>query len=269
MFTILGSGGFIGSHLVKRLESLNVGFSTPTRGESLAGKHLGNVIYCIGLTADFRVRPFDTVEAHVCKLLEILRTSTYDSFLYLSSTRLYNADQEPAFEDALLRATPACPGDLYNISKMLGEALLYAHGRKFRIARISNVYGRDWISDNFLSAVIREAVSLRRVVLRTSMDSSKDYVNVENVVDALLKISTDGKHPVYNVASGINVSNRELLERVTHLTGCQIEVSPDAETVRFPLISIERVSTEFNYRPSNVLNDLEGIIRSYEELKGN
>jgi len=31
----------------------------------------GHVIYCIGLTADFRQKPFETIEAHVSKLAEV------------------------------------------------------------------------------------------------------------------------------------------------------------------------------------------------------
>ena len=47
------------------------------------------MIYAIGVTADFRTRPFETMEAHVSVLCEILRDARLDSLTYLSSTRLY------------------------------------------------------------------------------------------------------------------------------------------------------------------------------------
>ena len=75
VFTVLGACGFIGSHLAERLREANVKPSCPSRDEDLSGKNLGKVIFCIGLTGDFRARPFDTVTAHVCRLVEILQQS--------------------------------------------------------------------------------------------------------------------------------------------------------------------------------------------------
>src|SRR5215204_2623584 len=99
MFTILGASGFIGSRLAKRLGALGLEYQGVGRHDVLPAASLGNVIYCIGLTADFRSRPFDTVEAHVCKLLHVLRNCEFDLLLYLSSTRLYNARDNSTTED--------------------------------------------------------------------------------------------------------------------------------------------------------------------------
>ncbi len=53
------------------------------------GADLGHAFYCIGLTADFRSRPFETIEAHCGLLKEVLSGSRFSSFVYLSSTRVY------------------------------------------------------------------------------------------------------------------------------------------------------------------------------------
>jgi len=268
MITILGAGGFIGSHLVKRLQARKIEYYAPHRQEDFSGKHLGHVIYCIGVTADFRTRPLDTVEAHVCRLLEVMRFCEYDSLLYLSSTRLYNISVDPAHEGAPLYVNPSDPSDLYNISKAMGEALLHNSARKARIARISNVYGLDFNSDNFLSSVIKEALSSRLIVLRTSLDSEKDYVSIDDVADALLGIALTGNHDVYNVASGTNVTNHRLMEKISSLTGCRVEVAPGSGTVKFPRISIERIKAEFPYDPSSILNDIGKMVELYEHHRG-
>jgi len=62
----------------------------PTRDESLDGRDLGHIIYCIGITADFRRRPHDTITAHVTKLQEVLTRTSFESLVYLSSTRVYS-----------------------------------------------------------------------------------------------------------------------------------------------------------------------------------
>jgi len=114
--TVLGSSGFIGSHLVNKLRELNVSYYCPSREEDLTKKNLGDVIYCIGLTADFRSRPFDTVTAHVCKLLTILQECRFDSLLYLSSTRLYMYESilTRAKEESGIITNSMRVSDLYN-----------------------------------------------------------------------------------------------------------------------------------------------------------
>ena len=67
---------------------------------------LGHAVYCIGLTADFRRRPQATMDAHVGVLGEVLRHGRFDSFLYLSSARLYRNAKTGA-EDAAIRLLQA------------------------------------------------------------------------------------------------------------------------------------------------------------------
>ena len=268
MITVLGASGFIGHRLIERLGELNLERYAPARAENLTGKNLGDVIYCIGLTADFRSRPFDTVEAHVCKLLQVLRDSEFDSLLYLSSTRLYGVRGDSTTEESVLRIEPLSHSDLYNASKAMGESLVLNCGRKTRVARIANVYGGDFASDNFLSTIVRDAVNKTNIVLQTSAASVKDYVSVDDVVNGLIQIATKGRERIYNLASGVNVSNGELAESLRSLTGCAVEFSPGAPTVSFPPISIERMQNEFNYKPSLVLNDLARLVNMYKDNEG-
>lgn len=268
MITVLGASGFIGRRLNERLGELNLERYAPARAENLAGKHLGDVIYCIGLTADFRSRPFDTVEAHVTKLLEILRNCDLDSLLYLSSTRLYEAGEQSTNEENSLRVAPLNPSDLYNVSKLMGESLALNSGRRTRVARISNVYGADFTSKNFLSTIIRQAVTGRKIVLQTSAASGKDYISLRDVVDGLINIATSGRERIYNLASGVNVSNGELAESLRRLTGCVAEFAPAAQTVCFPRINIERLQSEFNFTPSQLLGDLAQLVELYKNNEG-
>jgi nucleoside-diphosphate-sugar epimerase len=268
MITVLGASGFIGSHLVKRLEELGKPFAAPDRDESTSTRNAGDLIYCIGLTSDFRSRPFDTVRAHVCKLLEILQNWEFDSLLYLSSTRLYGTGKQQASEGDSLQVNSLNPSDLYNISKAMGESLSLSCGKKTRVVRLSNVYGNDLTSENFLPSVIKDALSKKKVKLQTSADSAKDYVNISDVVDGLINIATKGEHTIYNLASGVNVSNQQLMDRISELTGCEVEFEQEAPTVSFPPISVDRMRTEFDFRPSNLLADITTLVESYRRSGG-
>jgi nucleoside-diphosphate-sugar epimerase len=265
--TVLGASGFIGSHLAKKLRASGADCFLPGRDEDLAGRELGHVIYCIGLTADFRTRPFDTVEAHVCKLLDVLRGSRYDSFVYLSSTRVYSSGEGEVAEEAdALRVRPTEAGDLYNISKVMGEsATLNCGGPGARVARLSNVYGGDFTSDNFLSEVLRDAITSGEVVLRTSPGSAKDYVSIDDVVEGLVRIALGGRERIYNVAGGANVTNRELLASVSALTNCRVEFEAGAPEVVFPRISVERMRADFGFEPASVLGEMRRLVNLYTE----
>lgn len=259
-FTILGASGFIGSHLRAYLEKTGYECFAPARGDaSVFGQELGHVIYCIGLTADFRQRPFDTVRAHVCFLAEVLEKAKFESLLYLSSTRVY-AGAASGNEDAQLMA-----GDLYNLSKLAGESLCFASGRaNVRVARLSNVFGNDFSSDNFLPSLIRAAVVDGRIILGTALDSAKDYVHIDDVVSVLPKIALAGKQRVYNVASGRNISNRELVEIIRELTGCAAEVAGDAGHVSFPPIQVTRLRQEFGFSSTMLPDRLGELVAGFK-----
>jgi nucleoside-diphosphate-sugar epimerase len=207
------------------------------------------------------------VEAHVCRLLDVLRGSRYDSFLYLSSTRVYaSGEKAVAEEEDVLRVRPTEAGDLYNISKVMGEsATLNCGGPDARVARLSNVYGGDFQSDNFLSEVLREAITDGKVVLRTSPESAKDYVSIDDIVEGLVHIALGGRERIYNVAGGANVSNHDLLASISALTNCRVEVAPGAPVVVFPRISIERMRADFGFEPASVLGQMGRLVNLYTE----
>lgn len=244
-FTILGASGFVGSHLVTHLQQLGHACYTPGRGDpGIFLEDLGHVVYCIGLTADFRQRPYDTVRAHVCLLADILEKAGFESLLYLSSTRVYMG-AESGSEEQVLKA-----GDLYNLSKLSGEALCFASGRpSVRVARLSNVCGHDRNSDNFLQSVVRAAIAEGKVTLRSGMGSAKDYIGINDVVKVLADIALFGNQRLYNVASGQNIENRQIMEELVSLTGCHVDILPNVETLVFPAIEIGSIKTEFNFEP--------------------
>ena len=239
----------------------------PARDRGRLDGPLGHVLYCIGLTADFRQRPYDTVRAHVSVLSEVLEHADFTSLLYLSSTRVYSAASGTS-ETARLQASPLDPSDLYNLSKLMGESLCVNSGRdRTRIARLSNVVGFDPHSDNFLSLLIRDALG-GKIVLRSSPDASKDYIALEDALAILPRIATEGVDGIYNVASGRNVRNGQVLEELKSLTGCVVEVPDQAPGSESSPIGIERLRREFSFSPSEPLAGLRAMVEAYRRSVG-
>lgn len=268
MFTVFGASGFIGSHLVSWLRRRGIECQTPRRADlSVYNHELGHVVYSIGLTADFRERLADTVRAHVCQLLEVQEKGRFESLLYLSSTRIYRGGNS-GHEEATLQVNPQDSDDIYNLSKLMGEAICFGVNHpRVRVARLSNIYGGDWLSKNFLTSVIRAAVDDGQIVLATHPDSAKDYLSISDLVPLLVEIALRGQERLYNVASGVNVTARALTQKLESLTGCNLTVARGAPAVSFPLINIARIRREFAFSPAMVLDSLEGLIAEYRLLK--
>jgi nucleoside-diphosphate-sugar epimerase len=269
-FTVIGARGYIGSHLCRHLASLGAAVTEIDRFDATgdAGRGLGHVIFAGGITADFRKRPFDTIDAHVSAVAQILQGATFASFLYLSSTRVYQRAAS-AVEDSDLSLSVTDPQDLYNASKLAGEALCLAlPDPGIRVARLSNVYGADDTSENFLTDIVRAAVVDGRVTLRTALTSAKDFVSVADVVAALPRVAVGGRERLYNVASGRNTRFGEIADALRSLTGCTIDVVPGSPAVVFPEISIARLQNEFDVRPTYLADDIADLVADYKIRQG-
>lgn len=258
MITILGAGGFIGAHLTAFLDRSGLAFQAFGR-DPPAETPLGHVIDCVGVTGDFRARPLETMAAHVGRLPALLSEADFESFLYLSSVRLYRHGAGPAREEAALILDPADPDSLYDVSKAAGEALALSLGPKGRVVRLANVYGVRQ-RDTFLAALIAEGKACGTICLRSAPDSQKDYVDVEDVVELLVKIALGGRHRLYNIASGVQISHGRLLAALAECTGWRVEVAADAPSVPFPPIDVSRIRDEFGFAPRSLFDALPSLV---------
>jgi nucleoside-diphosphate-sugar epimerase len=246
--TVLGGRGFVGRHLVAHLQSLGHSCWVPQRDDpALFTRPLGTVFYCVGLTANFRSQPFETVDAHVGLLRQVLARARFDQLLYLSSTRVYDGCTRTD-EDQPLQVRPASPDHLYNLSKLMGESLALSCGKPCRVVRLSNVVGPDMGDTNFLGAVLKEARKSGVVRFGTAPASCKDYIPIDDAVRGLTAIAQRGTQTIYNLASGVNLSHGELAHWLEG-QGISTSTALNAPTTSFPAISVERLHADLGFAP--------------------
>lgn len=258
--TVLGASGFIGRHLSDGLARARHDTWLPARGDpGIFSKPLGCVYYCIGLTANFRTHPYATIDAHICMLRRVLEHANYERFIYLSSTRVYSENVSTK-ENVPVSVQPIRPDDLYNLTKLTGECLALTVGRDCRIARLSNVVGKGIKPATFIGSIIQEAIETGSIHLHTSLKSCKDYIWIDDAIDALIMLGTKGPPGIINIASGRNTTNAEIMEWAESI-GVEVDVDANASTREFPIIDIERLITLTDHPPRPVLHELRRMTR--------
>ncbi len=260
--TIIGATGFVGRRLQARLSLEGWDVFAPSKGDtSLQGRDMGVVFYCAGLTADYDRRPFDTVEAHVTLLSDMVRAGRFEQLIYLSSTRLYDGQAAPVLDEhAPLLFDVSDPRRIYDISKALGEniTLTRTEGRG-AVARLANVF--DWAPDapGFLSQWLIEAARTRELRLESSAHIVRDYIHLDDVVTALITLAEKSVTGVVNVASGELIGNGEIANLFLE-AGWNVSFSLDVSPLSPPLAAIDRLRS-FGLAPRPV----KEVVRHYLE----
>jgi nucleoside-diphosphate-sugar epimerase len=253
-FTVVGADGILGSISARFLEAEGYEVYRFPRAAPISDDALGHVLFAAGVTADFRSRPFDTMDGHVGLVTSFLRTANFESLLYFSSTRLYE-HADTTRENANISVNPERADDLYALSKLAGEAVCLNAGRKnVRIARLSNVVVPGMArSDTFIGALCREALK-GQIVLQSAASSGKDYLWIEDMLQWVRRIATTGTSHMYNVASGSNIEHGTWAKAISTATGCSLQMTESEPKHVFPAILVERLQNEF---PRNVRDPLE------------
>ena len=261
MYTILGSTGFVGSNLKDFLiEKGEEVFCPPRNFIPESGKNYGNVIYCIGLTSDFREKPSETIEAHVSLLNKLITNLKFESFIYLSSTRIYQHSNS-THEDDFIYVNPNIKGDLYNISKLMGESICLSNDNEnIKVVRLSNVIGNDFNSGNFFYSILEHAINESKIELSQSLESSKDYIHISDVLSLIYKISKNGKERVYNLATGYNVANKELIDLLSKQIEFNLSIRQPVNNLVFNNIEIGKIKQEFGFNPEPIIRILDKLI---------
>ena len=259
VYSIIGGNGFIGRSLVNYLERLGNEVHIYSRhNRPKIGDNLGRVIYCAGTTSDFRSRLYDTVDAHVTTLLQYTKQYGYESFTYLSSTRVYLNNIDTS-ESEKIKVNSNIDEEIFGLSKLLGESICINGGEKFKVVRVSNVVGNDHESNNFIYSVFKEIISHKKLLLMTKLESSKDYIAIDDVIQMVVKIANSKNFGIYNLASGMNLDNLSILNVARKFINFEVEVDHKSRCLIFPRIDITRIRREFSFSPKDIEVEIEKV----------
>jgi len=287
---VTGGAGYIGSTLMRRL--LEEGYEPVSLDNLSRGdySHLRGLEGSLGLlVGDIRDRgqlqealedaeavvhlaaipglkaceeqPLEAVSVNVYGTRQVLETAVelgVRRLVYASTAAVYGAPRHlPVDEDHPLK-----PLNLYGVSKLAGEKLVEAyhenHGLAAVILRFGNVYGVGLYTrwDTVIPKFVRQGLRGEALTIYGDGHSSRDFVHVEDIVEAiLLSLRGGGDFEVYNVG-GESLEVGEIAEivgeEVERATGRRVEATylpPRLGETKRISFNTTRIRGRLNYEP--------------------
>ena len=210
--------------------------------------------------------------AGTANLLEACLRTGFEAFVNAGSSSEYGLKDHPAVEAESLE-----PNSYYAVTKASATLLCrYAarrHGVRIPTLRLYSVYGPYEEPNRLVPALLVHGLRGTLPPL-TSPDTARDFVHVDDVVDALLLAATrPGGDPgaVYNVGSGTQTSLRALGALAGRLFGIDTEPvwgsMPDRSWDTSVWVADPRkIARELGWRPACTLD--EGLDRTAQWLRG-
>ncbi|MCD4657495.1 MAG: GDP-mannose 4,6-dehydratase [Planctomycetes bacterium] len=306
---VTGGAGFIGSHIAEKL--VNAGHSVRII-DDLSSGNLENIItfrdkveFIEGTITDYQAvaeamvdidavfhlaampfvvqtiqEPVDSTNVNftgTLNLLETARLQGVKAFVFSSSSAVYG-DSEilPVHEDLL--PEPMSP---YAAAKLASEFYLTLYAQIYNLPTVNlrymNVFGPRQNPESFYSAVIvkfiNRIITDRQIEIYGDGEQSRDFVYVENVVNANLLafeklITGEIKTALCNIGSGSRLSINELVKTLENLTGKTAKISYEPERIGEIKHSYADISKALNVLDYKVnINFEEGLSQVLKHIE--
>ncbi len=226
---VTGASGFIGRRLVEALRRRGGVVLAPTRQEwdvtlgdmpTVKADHVFHLAGLSGVTASWQdPSRFHLVNAQgTANVAEFCRRVGC-SLSYVSAYCYGVPSRLPVRE-----TDPVRPNNPYAFSKFQGEeACRFYHeyfGLPVTIIRPFNVYGPGQSDAFVLARIVRQAIDpLAKEIQVLDLRPRRDYVFVDDVVEALISTAAAPRYAIFNVGSGISYSVEEAIQAVLAASG--------------------------------------------------
>lgn len=285
MLVLIGGDGFLGRHLRAALAAQGRPGATIVSRRNLAPAYGGEttltpdaypqamasargpctIVYLASTSvpATNAHEPWREFESNVVPLFRYLDPAARDGLdvkvIFLSSGGTVYGNTGIA--GPVPETTPLAPISPYGLGKAWAEDTVSffrrRHGFRTHILRVANPIGRHQVSSvqGIVPALFRAAQHALPFPLFGSSDSVRDYIDANDVADAILAAADDTAHPAatWNVGSGIGRTVADLIDIVADITGhrVQVERKPARPTdVGRIVLDNRRIREDLGWRPT-------------------
>lgn len=287
---VTGGAGFIGSHLARRL--LELGHQVLVV-DDLSSGHRGNVPekasfleHDLSRSRGWDEGPFDLVfhfagqssgEKSFLDPARDLDANTRSTLLLADLARRQNAHLVLASSMAVYgdragahtEASPTDPQSFYGLSKLHAEqALGCFEGLSATVLRLFNVYGpgQDLAErrQGMVSIYLSFLLAGEPLLIKGSLERTRDFVFVEDVVEACVGLARARRAGTYNVATGQATRVRDLVAELLKACGLPAdypveEAAPTPGDIFHSSASVEALREALDWEPRVAL--AEGLRR--------
>jgi UDP-glucose 4-epimerase len=199
-------------------------------------------------------------------ILQAAIASKVSHFIYINSG---GAIYDPLSELPIAESAGIRPLSPYGISKFIGESyvriLCEENGIGWTSLGLSNCYGP--ISENKKGVIYKfvEVLSRQEAPVIYGEDMTRDFIYIDDVVDAIIKTLSKPANCRVNISSGIETNILQLFLQIRELLGSTLE--PIIAEARFGEIQRNSLSNSLaldvlGWSPTTPLD--EGLIKSLE-----
>jgi UDP-glucose 4-epimerase len=119
---------------------------------------------------------------------------------------------------------PTNPIDIYGVSKLAAERYLQVLCNlkpilELVILRLASVYGPGQIARGLIPNLIRAALDNSEVVINAAGKEKRDYLFIDDAINALILSLNDDAMGVFNIGSNKSVSANQIKEIIENLSG--------------------------------------------------
>lgn len=259
---IIGSSGFIGSHLVDEFKSkgyevvccdLKASYNTVAMDimnlnmvTDILMKYKPDILINMAGQANVALswkKPQLTLQLNTIGLINILESvkkinSRIRVIAVGSSDEYGNLEAQGVNVTEDIPINPITP---YAISKQAQElfAKLYNKNYKMDICmlRLFNLGGpgqtKGYMISDFASGVAEVEVGKKEFITVGNLESARDFTHVKDACQAIRLVAEKGHTgEVYNISSGITYKAREILDKLIKIAGINIEIKQNCEKMR-------------------------------------
>jgi UDP-glucose 4-epimerase len=236
---VTGGTGFIGTHLVERLNSIGADIIYFTKGEeridirnwdSVNENEGGDILFHLAAIANVPYswkNPRETLEINTLgtlNLLEFCRLKDIKKMIFISSYVYGRPQNIPIDENH-----PISPLNPYAESKVIGEEMCRGYSRDYGInclvLRPFNIYGEGQRKGNLIPDIIGQ-LNQGKIELKDP-EPKRDFLYIGDLIGGFISAGESDitGFEIFNLGFGKSYSVKDIVDRIVKIYGKQIEVN--------------------------------------------